>query len=137
MSELYAGFIRSGRRRPHPRHWQALARLVWRCTRTVQVRRLCSGRRKGLFKKQELLRHSNYKITPIPAHKPSLLRSARRKQSLSKCFSCWASGRGQSNRPRSGFFLSNPFKPSAIKPDSDNSFRLLPSPRGFEPVLPP
>ena len=28
VSELYAGFIRSGRRRPHPRHWQALAALV-------------------------------------------------------------------------------------------------------------
>jgi hypothetical protein len=25
VSELYAGFIRSGRRRPHPRHWQTLA----------------------------------------------------------------------------------------------------------------
>src|SRR5215475_5684504 len=25
VSELYAGFVRSGRRRPHPRHWQALA----------------------------------------------------------------------------------------------------------------
>src|SRR5262249_43229284 len=28
VSELYAGLIRSGRRRPHPRHWQALAGLV-------------------------------------------------------------------------------------------------------------
>jgi hypothetical protein len=28
VSELYAGFIRSGRRRPHPRHWQGLAQLV-------------------------------------------------------------------------------------------------------------
>ena len=28
VSELYAGFIRSGRRRPHPRHWQTLAELV-------------------------------------------------------------------------------------------------------------
>lgn len=28
VSELYAGFIRSGRRRPHQRHWQALAELV-------------------------------------------------------------------------------------------------------------
>lgn len=28
VSELYAGFIRSGRRRPHPRHWRALAELV-------------------------------------------------------------------------------------------------------------
>jgi hypothetical protein len=28
VSELYAGFIRSGRRRPHPRHWQVLAELV-------------------------------------------------------------------------------------------------------------
>ncbi len=28
VSELYAGFIRSGRRRPHPRHWQLLAQLV-------------------------------------------------------------------------------------------------------------
>ncbi len=28
VSELYAGFIRSGRRRPHARHWQALATLV-------------------------------------------------------------------------------------------------------------
>src|SRR5215472_18822729 len=27
-SEEYAGFIRSGRRRPHPRHWQILAGLV-------------------------------------------------------------------------------------------------------------
>ena len=27
VSELYAGFIRSGRRRPHPRHWQVLAEL--------------------------------------------------------------------------------------------------------------
>jgi len=28
LSELYAGFIRSGRRRPHRRHWRALAELV-------------------------------------------------------------------------------------------------------------
>jgi len=28
VSQLYAGFIRSGRRRPHARHWQALATLV-------------------------------------------------------------------------------------------------------------
>src|SRR5215472_9102780 len=27
-SEEWAGFIRSGRRRPHPRHWQILAGLV-------------------------------------------------------------------------------------------------------------
>jgi CRISPR-associated endonuclease Cas1 len=28
VSQLYAGFIRSGRRRPHPRHWLELARLA-------------------------------------------------------------------------------------------------------------
>jgi len=28
VSELYAGFIRSGRRRPHPRHWDLLSQLV-------------------------------------------------------------------------------------------------------------
>jgi CRISPR-associated endonuclease Cas1 len=28
VSHPYAAFIRSGRRRPHPRHWQALAKLV-------------------------------------------------------------------------------------------------------------
>jgi len=28
VSEAYAGLIRSGRRRPHPRHWQALAGLT-------------------------------------------------------------------------------------------------------------
>jgi hypothetical protein len=28
VSQPYAAFIRSGRRRPHPRHWQALAQLV-------------------------------------------------------------------------------------------------------------
>jgi len=28
VSKLYAGLIRSGRRRPHPRHWQMLAKLV-------------------------------------------------------------------------------------------------------------
>jgi CRISPR-associated protein Cas1 len=28
VSELHAGYIRSGRRRPHPRHWRALAELV-------------------------------------------------------------------------------------------------------------
>ena len=28
VSELYAGFIGSGRRRPHPRHWKALTELV-------------------------------------------------------------------------------------------------------------
>jgi hypothetical protein len=28
VSKPYAAFIRSGRRRPHPRHWQALAGLV-------------------------------------------------------------------------------------------------------------
>ena len=28
ISEPYAAFVRSGKRRPHPRHWQALARLV-------------------------------------------------------------------------------------------------------------
>jgi hypothetical protein len=28
VSEAYAGLIRSGRRRPHPRHWQRLAQLV-------------------------------------------------------------------------------------------------------------
>jgi hypothetical protein len=28
VSEPYAAFIRSGRRRPHSRHWQALAQLV-------------------------------------------------------------------------------------------------------------
>jgi hypothetical protein len=28
VSQPYAAFIRSGRRRPHPRHWQALAELV-------------------------------------------------------------------------------------------------------------
>ena len=28
VSEAYAGLIRSGRRRPHPRHWQALRQLV-------------------------------------------------------------------------------------------------------------
>ena len=27
VSQPYAAFIRSGRRRPHPRHWQALTRL--------------------------------------------------------------------------------------------------------------
>ena len=29
VSEFYAGDIRAGRRRPHPRHWQALAQLCW------------------------------------------------------------------------------------------------------------
>jgi hypothetical protein len=28
VSKPYAAFIRSGRRRPHPRHWQALAALT-------------------------------------------------------------------------------------------------------------
>ena len=28
VSKPYAAFIRSGRRRPHPRHWEALAELV-------------------------------------------------------------------------------------------------------------
>lgn len=28
VSQPYAAFIRSGRRRPHPRHWRALAQLV-------------------------------------------------------------------------------------------------------------
>jgi hypothetical protein len=28
VSEPYAGDIRAGRRRPHPRHWAALAQLV-------------------------------------------------------------------------------------------------------------
>jgi len=28
VSQPYAAFIRSGRRSPHPRHWQALAQLV-------------------------------------------------------------------------------------------------------------
>ena len=28
VSHPYAAFVRSGRRRPHPRHWQALANLV-------------------------------------------------------------------------------------------------------------
>lgn len=28
VSKPYAAFIRSGRRRPHPRHWEALARMV-------------------------------------------------------------------------------------------------------------
>jgi len=28
VSEPYAAFVRSGRRRPHPRHWKGLARLV-------------------------------------------------------------------------------------------------------------
>ena len=28
VSQPYAAFIRSGRRRPHPRHWQKLAELV-------------------------------------------------------------------------------------------------------------
>ena len=28
VSQPYAAFIRSGRRSPHPRHWEALARLV-------------------------------------------------------------------------------------------------------------
>jgi hypothetical protein len=27
VSQPYAALIRSGRRRPHPRHWQALTRL--------------------------------------------------------------------------------------------------------------
>ena len=28
VSQPYAAFIRSGRRRPHPRHWRALGELV-------------------------------------------------------------------------------------------------------------
>ena len=28
VSQPYAAFVRAGRRRPHPRHWQALARLT-------------------------------------------------------------------------------------------------------------
>ena len=28
VSQPYAAFIRAGRRRPHPRHWQVLAELV-------------------------------------------------------------------------------------------------------------
>ena len=28
VSQPYAAFVRSGRRRPHPRHWQTLAELV-------------------------------------------------------------------------------------------------------------
>jgi len=28
VSQPYAAFVRSGRRRPHPRHWQALNELV-------------------------------------------------------------------------------------------------------------
>jgi hypothetical protein len=28
VSQPYAAFVRSGRRRPHPRHWQILAELV-------------------------------------------------------------------------------------------------------------
>jgi hypothetical protein len=28
VSKPYAAFIRAGRRRPHPRHWQVLAKLV-------------------------------------------------------------------------------------------------------------
>jgi CRISPR-associated endonuclease Cas1 len=29
VSKPYAAFVRSGRRRPHPRHWEALAELTW------------------------------------------------------------------------------------------------------------
>jgi hypothetical protein len=28
VSQPYAAFVRSGRRRPHPRHWQVLAKLA-------------------------------------------------------------------------------------------------------------
>ena len=31
VSRVYAGAIRRGQRRPHPRHWQALARLAGAC----------------------------------------------------------------------------------------------------------
>jgi len=37
ISELYAGFIRSGRRRPHPRHWENLAKLVAIVESTLSV----------------------------------------------------------------------------------------------------
>ena len=33
VSKPYASFIRAGRRRPHPRHWKALAELVGASTR--------------------------------------------------------------------------------------------------------
>jgi hypothetical protein len=38
---------------------------------------------------------------------------------------------------KSGFSLSNPFKPSVFDPIFANSFVLLASPTGFEPVLSP
>ena len=40
-------------------------------------------------------------------------------------------------RSKSGFCLSNPFKPSVFGSIFSNSFVLLASPTGFEPVLSP
>ena len=40
-------------------------------------------------------------------------------------------------KPESGFFLSNPFKPSGFGSIFSKSFVLLASPTGFEPVLSP
>ncbi len=40
VSILYASDIRRGRRRPHPRHWQALARLTWLGTEDSPAPRL-------------------------------------------------------------------------------------------------
>jgi hypothetical protein len=38
VSQPYAAFIRSGRRRPHPRHWQALAGLVGVTEKEYRIR---------------------------------------------------------------------------------------------------
>jgi hypothetical protein len=40
-------------------------------------------------------------------------------------------------KPESGFFLSNPFKPSGVGSIFSKFFVLLASPTGFEPVLSP
>ena len=43
-SVTYAVAIRAGRRRPHPRHWEALAELVGVSHATVAADRWCVGR---------------------------------------------------------------------------------------------
>jgi len=85
---------------------------------------------------QELLRHSNYKVTAdtyTQAVTP-MKRAAQTK--LVKMILLPTKKVGEERASSEWFFLIEPFQTLGERLDSNKSFRLLASPTGFEPVLP-
>jgi hypothetical protein len=80
---------------------------------------------------QKLLRHANYKGPPTFTRRRRPKQSARLKLGSSGCFAGNGYQKGELNRA----FLT--YRTLGRKGQFNNFFRMLASPTGFEPVLPP